>query len=169
MKLSHEKCRDKSIDFICWIFIFLILSMPLGEEELACVVRHLKENGYSKIPSHFHRRVALTKGEVEARDPMVLQKWMPFGKSCWMIMWEACSKIEQEETPNSWTTWGGGNYTNGGCHTSETANVPHPWERRAAWVKFTNEIIRDDKIKPGINLWSSPSFPVPKKKPNDYR
>ncbi len=42
-------------------------------------------------------------------------------------------------------------------------------ERRAAWVKLTDEIIRDDKIEPGISQWSSPSFPVPKKKPNDYR
>jgi hypothetical protein len=38
----------------------------LGEEEFAFVVRHLKGNGYSKIPSHFYRVVALTKGVVEA-------------------------------------------------------------------------------------------------------
>jgi hypothetical protein len=42
-------------------------------------------------------------------------------------------------------------------------------ERRTAWVKLTDEIIRDDKIEPGISPWNNPSFPVPKKKPNDYR
>jgi hypothetical protein len=42
-------------------------------------------------------------------------------------------------------------------------------KRRAAWVKLTDEIIRDDKIEPGISTWSSTSLPVPKKKPNGYR
>jgi hypothetical protein len=41
----------------------------LGEEELACVVRHLKGCNNTKISSYYHRRVALTKGLVEARDP----------------------------------------------------------------------------------------------------
>ena len=41
----------------------------LEEEELACVVRHLKDTHHPKNPPHFHRRVALTKGVVEARDP----------------------------------------------------------------------------------------------------
>ncbi len=41
----------------------------LGEEELAYVVRHLKGNNNTKISSHYHRRIALTKGVVEARDP----------------------------------------------------------------------------------------------------
>jgi hypothetical protein len=40
-------------------------------------------------------------------------------------------------------------------------------ERRAAWVKLIDEIFRDEKIEPGISPWSSPSFPVPKKNPND--
>ena len=42
-------------------------------------------------------------------------------------------------------------------------------ERRSAWVKLTDEIIRDGKIEPGVSPWSSPSFPVPKKKPGEYR
>ncbi len=35
--------------------------------------------------------------------------------------------------------------------------------RKAAWVRLTDEIIRDGKIEPGVSPWSSPSFPVPKK------
>ncbi len=41
----------------------------MGEEELACVLRHLKGNNNTKMASHYHQRVALTKGVVEARDP----------------------------------------------------------------------------------------------------
>ncbi len=71
----------------------------LGEEELACGVRLLKGKSNSKIPSHFHRRVTLTKGVVEARDPHDSPEVDLFGRSCWRIMREVCSKIEQEETP----------------------------------------------------------------------
>ena len=42
-------------------------------------------------------------------------------------------------------------------------------ERREAWERLTDEIIRDGKIEPGVSPWSSPSFPVPKKKPGEYR
>ncbi len=42
-------------------------------------------------------------------------------------------------------------------------------ERKAAWIKLTDEIIEDGKIEPGVSPWSSPSFPVPKKKPGEYR
>ena len=41
--------------------------------------------------------------------------------------------------------------------------------RKVAWGKLVDQIIDDDKIEPGISPWNSPSFPVPKKKPNDYR
>ena len=42
-------------------------------------------------------------------------------------------------------------------------------ERRAAWVKLTDQLIHDGKIEPGNGPWCSPSFPVPKKKPGTYR
>ncbi len=41
-------------------------------------------------------------------------------------------------------------------------------ERKAAWVKQTDEIIEDGKIEPGVSPWSSPSFPVAKNKPGEY-
>jgi hypothetical protein len=41
-------------------------------------------------------------------------------------------------------------------------------ERKAAWIKLTDEIIEDGKIEPGVSPWSSPSFLVPKKKPGEY-
>ncbi len=42
-------------------------------------------------------------------------------------------------------------------------------ERKVAWGKLVDQIIDDDKIEPGVSPWNSPSFPVPKKKPNRYR
>ena len=42
-------------------------------------------------------------------------------------------------------------------------------ERKAAWVKLTDEIQKTGKVEPGISPWNSPSFPVPKKKPGEYR
>ena len=42
-------------------------------------------------------------------------------------------------------------------------------ERRAAWVTLTDQLIADGKIEPGQGPWCSPSFPVPKKKPGEYR
>lgn len=41
-------------------------------------------------------------------------------------------------------------------------------DRRAAWVSLTDQLIRDGKIEPGHGPWSSPSFPVPKKKPGQW-
>ena len=42
-------------------------------------------------------------------------------------------------------------------------------ERRDAWVKLTDQLIADGKIEPGRGPWCSPSFPVPKKRPGEYR
>ena len=42
-------------------------------------------------------------------------------------------------------------------------------ERRAAWVARTDQLIADGKIEPGQGAWNSPSFPVPKKKPGQWR
>ena len=42
-------------------------------------------------------------------------------------------------------------------------------ERKAAWVQLTDEIQKTGKVEPGISPWNSPSFPVPKKKPGEYR
>ena len=42
-------------------------------------------------------------------------------------------------------------------------------ERRAAWVKLTDQLYQYGKIEPGQGPWCSPSFPVPKKKPGEYR
>jgi len=42
-------------------------------------------------------------------------------------------------------------------------------ERRAAWVSLTNQLIADGKLEPGQGAWNSPSFPVPKKKPGQWR
>ena len=36
-------------------------------------------------------------------------------------------------------------------------------ERKDAWVKLTDEILREGKIEPGVSPWNSAYFPVPKK------
>ena len=42
-------------------------------------------------------------------------------------------------------------------------------ERRAAWVALTDQLIADGKLEKGHGSWNSPSFPVPKKKPGQWR
>ena len=42
-------------------------------------------------------------------------------------------------------------------------------QRRAAWVRLTDEIWEAGLVEPGWGPWSTPSFPVPKKNPGDYR
>ena len=42
-------------------------------------------------------------------------------------------------------------------------------ERRHAWIKLIHHLILEGKIEPGHGSWNSPSFPVPKKKPGEYR
>ena len=42
-------------------------------------------------------------------------------------------------------------------------------ERKDAWVRLTDEILAEGKIEPGVGPWNSASFPVPKKKPGEYR
>ena len=36
-------------------------------------------------------------------------------------------------------------------------------------MKLTDDTIKTEKIEPGVSPWNSPSFPVPKKKPGEYR
>jgi hypothetical protein len=42
-------------------------------------------------------------------------------------------------------------------------------ERRDAWVRLIDKLVADGRVEPGAGPWSSPSFPVPKKKPGEYR
>jgi hypothetical protein len=42
-------------------------------------------------------------------------------------------------------------------------------ERRDAWIRLIDQLILEGKIEPGHGSWNSPSFPVPKKRPGDYR
>ena len=42
-------------------------------------------------------------------------------------------------------------------------------ERREALVKIVDQLIEEGKLEPGRSSWSSPAFPIPKKKPGEYR
>ena len=42
-------------------------------------------------------------------------------------------------------------------------------ERRDAWIRLIDQLVKDGKIEAGYGPWNSPSFPVPKKLPGDYR
>ena len=36
-------------------------------------------------------------------------------------------------------------------------------------MKLTDEILEAALVEPGVGSWNSPSFPVPKKNPGEYR
>jgi hypothetical protein len=42
-------------------------------------------------------------------------------------------------------------------------------ERRATWSEGIEKMERELKLEDGVSVWSSPSFPVPKKTPVAYR
>ena len=42
-------------------------------------------------------------------------------------------------------------------------------ERKAAWTNLVDKILESHKIEPGVSAWNTPSFPVPKKRPGEYR
>ena len=42
-------------------------------------------------------------------------------------------------------------------------------ERGEALAKLVDQYVREGKLEPGKGPWSSPAFPVPKKKPGEYR
>ena len=42
-------------------------------------------------------------------------------------------------------------------------------ERREALAKMVDQLIEEGKLEPGKSAWSSPAFPVPKKRPGEYR
>ena len=41
--------------------------------------------------------------------------------------------------------------------------------RADAWTRLVDELLEEGKLEDGMSPWSSPSFPVPKKKPGEYR
>jgi hypothetical protein len=137
---------------------------------LAGVVRNLKGKDNTKTSSFYHRRISLTKGVVEARDPHDSPEVDAIRQK---LLEDYAGSVFQDRT--------GGNPPIRGPHGEaeilvKIGAIPvKQWmfqiqgERRAAWAKLTDEIIRDDKIEPGISPWSSSSFPVPKNKTNDYR
>ena len=42
-------------------------------------------------------------------------------------------------------------------------------ERKEALLRIVDQLIREGKLEEGRSAWSSPAFPVPKKKPGEYR
>jgi hypothetical protein len=42
-------------------------------------------------------------------------------------------------------------------------------ERKAAWTKLVDDARKAGKIEPGVSAWNTPSFPLPKKRPGEYR
>ena len=41
--------------------------------------------------------------------------------------------------------------------------------RREALIKLIDKLIEEGKVEPGVSEWCSPTFPVAKKKPGEYR
>ena len=42
-------------------------------------------------------------------------------------------------------------------------------DRREAHAKLIDEIVKAGKVEPGQGAWNTPSFPVPKKRPGEFR
>ena len=42
-------------------------------------------------------------------------------------------------------------------------------ERKAAWTNLVDRAVSAGKLEPGVSSWNTPSFPVPKKRPGEYR
>ena len=42
-------------------------------------------------------------------------------------------------------------------------------ERRDALCRIVEQLVREGKLEKGRSAWSSPAFPVPKKRPGEYR
>ena len=38
-----------------------------------------------------------------------------------------------------------------------------------AWGRMIDQLVAEGKLEDSVSAWSSPSFPVPKKKPGEYR
>lgn len=55
------------------------------------------------------------------------------------------------------------------CYPSQKRPFQMVGERRACWVNFSDQTLAEGKTEPGQRPWYSPKFPVPKKKPGEYR
>ena len=156
--VNHLRALD-----ICLPDHVRLVGRGLEDEELLEIVRH---TDWEKPNS----QINFIKGAIEARDPHGSEK-----------VENARTRLFSDYTGTVFDTKTGGDPPVRGPY-GEAEIILKPdarpvkqkmfhiqGERRSAWVKLTDEIIKDGKIEPGISPWNSPSFPVPKKKPGEYR
>ena len=142
----------------------------LSDEDLGYVVNHVKGDWKHPVPPPRTKRVSVIKGVLEARDPHDSPGVESMRQK---LLEDFAGTVFQDRT--------GGNPPIRGPH-GEAVIILKPGavpikqrmfqihgERKVAWGKLVDQIIDDDKMEPGVSPWNSPSFPVPKKKPNDYR
>ena len=134
---------------------------PLGQEEIKAVAQGLYPNEHE---------VRFIKGAVEARDPIESTE-----------VQTRRERLHQEFQNTVFSGKTGGSPPVRGPFGEAVIKlkpgaVPikhRPFnivgERKTAWVKLTDEILNTGKIEPGVGPWNSASFPVPKKKPGEYR
>jgi hypothetical protein len=137
----------------------------LSEKELEYIDDRIRQKGGKSV-----RKIGMVKGAIEARDPYETP-----------AVEKARKRLLEGYAGSVFQTRVGGDHPIRGPHgeaeiilKKDAVPVKQRMfqiqgERKAAWVKLTDEIIEDGKIEPGVSPWSSPSFPVPKKKPGEYR
>jgi hypothetical protein len=139
----------------------------LDDDDLEEIAQHVQN---PHLSNRKKKRIEYVKGFIEARDPCNTQKVDLFRKT---LLAEYAGTVFDTHTTGDPKVRG----THG---LAEIILKPKSrpvkqkmfqiqGERRAAWIILTDQIIADGKVEPGIGPWNSPSFPVPKKKPGEYR
>lgn len=135
----------------------------LCEEELAEIAKRLD-------PEELDFSVSFIKGAIEARDPYETDHVLGLRAK---ILADFAGTVFDTQT-------GGDPPVRGPYGEAEIILKPGAipvkqkmfqiqGERKDAWIRLTGEIVKSGKIEPGMGPWNSPSFPVPKKKPGEYR
>ena len=156
-------------------------SGDLSDEEVHEVAQHVfdeeNEDDYIVMPplipiEDFEDvQVGFVKGVVEARDPSMehgvetrrAQVIKDFEGSVFL------SKLPDELPPVRGPFGEAEINLNPGAKPVKQRMFHITGERREAWDKLTDEVIASGKVEPGQSPWNSPSFPVPKKNPGEYR
>jgi hypothetical protein len=148
-----------------------LIAMPEGRfddgldyeclEEMAQVMAHLEEG---KIGEEFVCSVDLAAGnlegeEVERRRTQVLKD---YGQTVF-------TTIMPKERPVRGPFGEAAIVLKPGAQPVKQRPFHLLGEQKEALTKLIDELMEEGKLEDGISAWSSPAFPVPKKKPGGYR
>ena len=139
----------------------------LDDDDLEEIAQHVQN---PHLSNRKKKKIEYVKGFIEARDPCNTQKVDLIRKT---LLAEYAGSVFDTHTTGDPKVRGPHGLaeiilkTNARPVKQKMFQIQG--ERRAAWIALTDQIIADGKVEPGIGPWNSPSFPVPKKKPGEYR